>query len=292
MAAASSSSTAVDSSGPSNPLPQDPDNPRYPHRQQIEKFVADSFKEFVKAKCGHCGNRATKRFAKSMSFVVTSMVESFWCPDCGRILCENCRYSNHNCEKVELEMEKRKNLTPEEIKADLEKKALEEQIREQAKLDEEYAEKEKLAQGVQQRKFRRKIYAQKAKMVEDFLQQFLRTNVAQNSSVGGPVPGMTGNTGQGGGGFGGSGGGATIPSVVRKELMDDLFPKSKTLSLQLYNDYEHPASNELLKEEWKEVQRIYARTVELTGMRLRDPESGGPLEMTHSWEEEGGGGEG
>ena len=58
------------------------------------------------------------------------------CADCGRILCEQCRYAPHGCEKLEKEKELNKKKTPEEIREEMAAKAAKELAREEALRDE------------------------------------------------------------------------------------------------------------------------------------------------------------
>merc|ERR1719330_2157656 len=76
-----------------------------------------------------------------MSFVVSKMLDSFWCHECGRVLCEKCRYQ-HTCENLDRQKERNAKLTHEQERV--------------------------------VRKDRRRILAQKAKSVEDFLQGITR----------------------------------------------------------------------------------------------------------------------
>ncbi|CAD7922156.1 unnamed protein product [Amoebophrya sp. A25] len=254
--------SASSSSGPAKEEPK-----RYLHRGQLEKYIETDYKQFCKELCHFCKEKkATKRFAKTMSFITITMADAFWCPDCGRILCEQCRYGPHGCERIEGEKERNKNKTAEEIREEMESRALKERAKEEALEDDKRMERERLAEETSKRKFRRKVYAEKSKMIEQTMQQWLRTVISSSAASATAFS-------QGG---------------TRKEV-EDMFEKIKRLALQLYNDWEHPAQNCLLKDEWREVQQIYRRFVEISGVQVRDPESGGPLQMVHPWEEDGGG---
>jgi len=238
-------------------------------KEELLELIASpaSFKgAFIKLPCAHCDARATKRFNKSMAVIVSSMVESFWCPDCGRILCEKCRHGSHNCEKNEREKELRKHKTKEQIRAEIEAEQLKKEAVESAAKEAVYAEKVEKAMGTEKRKLRREVMAGKAKMIEDVYQQLLRS----------PELGDSGST-------------------LRREV-EDLWQKLRTLALFLYNEFEHP-SVDAAKEpsllpmaEWREVRGIYEQLVELTGVRVRDPNAQGPgggeIVMRHDWEDE------
>ena len=57
------------------------------------------------------------------------------CADCGRILCEQCQYAPHGCEKLEKEKELNKKKTAEEIREEMAAKAAKELAREEALRD-------------------------------------------------------------------------------------------------------------------------------------------------------------
>eukprot|EP00929_Paragymnodinium_shiwhaense_P038564 TRINITY_DN20361_c0_g1_i1.p1 TRINITY_DN20361_c0_g1~~TRINITY_DN20361_c0_g1_i1.p1 ORF type:complete len:260 (+),score=55.10 TRINITY_DN20361_c0_g1_i1:76-855(+) len=214
------------------------------------------WKPFCKTKCGQsgCDVMATKRFNSSMPFVVSKMHETFWCPECGRILCEKHR-ANHTCERLDQQKERNANMTPEQIAA---------RMAEAEKLQTAKEEEEKLARRViaqkeeaerSARKAKRKIIAGKAKIVEDFIQQMSRRQ-ADNASTG-------------------------RATAVRDQLFE-LYPKSKRLSLTLYNEYEEPTKPGLAEEEWEEVKTIYLRARELTGAFAAV--DGQPLDLRNPWE--------
>merc|ERR1719367_1781744 len=51
-----------------------------------------------------------------MSFVVSKMLHSFWCPECGRVLCETHRHQ-HTCERLDQQKERNGHLTHEQLAA-------------------------------------------------------------------------------------------------------------------------------------------------------------------------------
>lgn len=221
-------------------------------KADLEAFVTGTFKTFCKEKCAECGAPATKRFSTSMSFVVSKMLESFWCPECGRVLCEKHRYQ-HTCEKLDQQKARNKNLTHEQLAAQLAEAEALKQAAEDAKKAEARREAEALEQQRLVRKDRRAMLARKAKCVEDFLQGFLRDTDA--NAARGPR--------------------------VRDELFD-MYGRSKRLSLTLYNEYEHPSGPDLAEDDWREVKTIYERAKELTGMFVTV--EGQPLDMRNPWD--------
>merc|ERR1712226_151251 len=121
-------------------------------------------------------------------------------------------------------------------------------IRDEQRAAAEIVERQRL-----ERKGKRQLLAQKAKTVESFLQ-----SIARNSSM------MESRGGR-----------------VRDELLE-MYTKSSRLSLTLYNEFEHPTSQDLPDAEWDEVKAIYERAQELTGMHAATQD--GPLDMRNAWD--------
>eukprot|EP00403_Amphidinium_massartii_P047785 CAMPEP_0178459782 /NCGR_PEP_ID=MMETSP0689_2-20121128/48327_1 /TAXON_ID=160604 /ORGANISM="Amphidinium massartii, Strain CS-259" /LENGTH=258 /DNA_ID=CAMNT_0020086309 /DNA_START=76 /DNA_END=852 /DNA_ORIENTATION=- len=224
---------------------------RFP-KSDLEALVTGQFKEFLKLKCAECGKPATKRYSKSMSFVVSKMLESFWCPECGRVLCEAHR-DQHTCERLDQQKERNKHLTHEQLasqlaEAEARKESLEEEKRLAAAVIAEAAEKERL-----QRKGKREILAKKARAVEGLLQAVLRdTDMMQRR-----------------------------PASARTEL-EEMYGKAKRISLTLFNEFQHPTLPGLADEDWEEIKAIYQRVRDLTGMMAMMEE--GPLDMRNPWD--------
>uniref|UniRef100_A0A7S0FXH7 Uncharacterized protein n=1 Tax=Pyrodinium bahamense TaxID=73915 RepID=A0A7S0FXH7_9DINO len=221
-------------------------------KADLEAFVSGKFKTFCKEKCAQCGKPATKRFSTSMSFVVSKMLESFWCPECGRILCELCRH-DHTCERLDQQKERNKHLTHEQLAAQL----AEAEALKQAAEAEKKAAARRVAEAEEQqrlmRKDRRQVLARKAKCVEDFLQGISRDTTTTEAR--GPR--------------------------VRDELFE-LYTRAKRISLTLYNEYEHPTLPGLADDDWESIKEIYARARELTGMFIAV--EGQPLDMRNPWD--------
>jgi len=223
-------------------------------KADIEAYVSGKFKTFCKEKCAECGCPATKRFSTSMSFVVSKMLDSYWCNECGRILCEQHRHQ-HTCERLDQMKERNAKITHEQLAQQI----LEAEVEKERKEEEKNAEIRKEAEAIEQerliRKDRRKVMAMKARNVEGFLQSITRDVVAQDAR----------------------------PRAAREELLE-LYPRAKRLALTIYNEFEHPTSQDLPDDEWKEVKEIYKRTTELSRMILMDPDTGGPLTMQNPWD--------
>lgn len=223
-------------------------------KDDLEAYVSGKFKTFCKEKCSECGKPATKRFATSMSFVVSKMCDSFWCNECGRILCESCRYQ-HTCERLDQQKERNAKITHEVLAQQLFEAEAYKEMREEEQRAEGRKEKDAYEQERMVRKERRKTMAMKAKNVEDFLQGITRDLEAQEARS----------------------------RLVREELLN-FYPSAKRLALTLYNDFEHPASQGLLDEEWEEVKTIYTRASEIAHAFVMDRESGMPLDMRNPWD--------
>lgn len=224
---------------------------RWP-KADLEAFVKGQFKAFCKEKCAQCGKPATKRFSTGMSVVVINMVDTFWCKECGRILCEKCRYQ-HTCERLDQQKERNKHLTHEQLAAQI---AEAEALKEAAE-EEKAAAARKIAEAEEQqrliRKDKRALIARKAKAVEDFLQGISRDTEA-NEARG---------------------------TRVRDELFE-LYTRAKRISLTLYNEYEHPTLPGLAEDDWQQVKEIYVRARELTHMYVLFEDR--PLDMRNPWD--------
>lgn len=222
-------------------------------RQDLEAIcTGETFKAFCKLKCAECAGVANKRFSSSMPSVVTHMFDSCWCNECGRVLCEKHRYQ-HTCERLDQQKERNKNLTKEQLAAQLAEaealgKAMEEKKTAERRTVAEAAEKERLI-----RKDRRKVLAMKARHVEGFLQTISRDTEANE------VRGTR----------------------VRDELFE-LYTRARRLSLTLYNEFEEPSMPGLAEEDFQSVKEIYERTTELTHMVAMTED--GRLDMRNPWD--------
>mmetsp|Transcript_77698 Transcript_77698/g.197424 ORF Transcript_77698/g.197424 Transcript_77698/m.197424 type:complete len:262 (+) Transcript_77698:85-870(+) len=233
-------------------LASESDVKRYP-KADIEEFAKSDKKIFCKAKCAECGDPATKRFKDMMSVMIVGMLDTFWCRDCGRVLCQSHRYQ-HTCEILDRQKERNKTITHEQLAAQI----AEAEARRQAFEDEQRGETRRVAEAEEEqrliRKDRRQILAKKAKVVEDFLQ------------------GITRDT---------EGAAARRGMAVRNELLE-MYPKAKRIALTLYNEYLHPTTKDLADEDWQDVKKIYQRATELTGMFVSV--EGEALDMRNPWD--------
>jgi len=222
-------------------------------KADIDDLVKNKFRTtFLKEPCAECGKPATKRFSGSMSVIVAQMLDSFWCNECGRVLCESHRHQ-HTCERLDHQKERNKHLTGMQVLSQYEQAD-----RMKIQAAEEKAAAERAAAEARERerlirKDKRELLAKKAKYVEDFLQGFTRDTEAT----------------------------AARGNQVREELLH-LYVRARRLALTLFNEYEHPSSNQLAEEEWMEVKEVYERARELTGLFIMV--EGQPLDMRNPWD--------
>lgn len=222
-------------------------------REEMEAKVSGQFKEFCKLKCAQCQQRATKRFEKSMSFVVKNMIETFWCKSCGRLLCEKHRDS-HTCEKFDAEKERLRKMTAEEVKQQMIDTEERKEAAAAAAKDEERAKAEEANRKVVEMQNRRKTLAGKAQQVERFLQGVSR-DVEFPQRMG---------------------------KKAHEEILE-LYTKTSRIALFLYNEIESPTvKGRIADEEWAELKEAYERARELTGMVIMY--DGQPLSMRNSWD--------
>jgi len=219
--------------------------------QELEDFILRDKKACLKTKCAECGGSCglVKKYKDTMSVIIKSMMDTFWCRDCGRVLCDTHRYQ-HTCEKIDALKEKNAKITKEallqQLRADEERK----EATEAAAADEKRRAAEHLEQAKSQRKAKRKILAMKAKQVESFIQQRSRDSD-------GLRPG------------------------AHSQLLE-LYPRARGKALALYNQFEHPESQEVGGKDWEDVKEIYAQARELTGMFVMTED--GPLDMRNPWD--------
>ena len=137
-------------------------------KAELSEFFTskDKFKKFLKLKCGECGVAGFRRFKSTSPYVVEPMLDTLWCKDCQKVLCENHRHL-HKCEKLDIERLKRHSVSREQILKEAED-------REKFKLQaQEKAQAEHLEQAKRYHimKSKRKQLAGKAAQVANFIQR-------------------------------------------------------------------------------------------------------------------------
>lgn len=222
-------------------------------RKEIETLIDTRFKYFTRLPCAECGKAACKRFSDGMPMIVKTMVDAFWCKDCGRLLCEQHR-DCHTCEEMDAEKEARAAMAPEKIREQLE------QERRQKAAAEEAAKvpMREATKAADERRHRRYTVAEKAGHVTNYFQMAARDERAEER--------------------------------VAKEVLD-LYEKSNRLSTFLWNEYEQPTLPSWAEDEWAELKKVYARGVEILGVVVAVPKNGDydsgeweELDMTNPWE--------
>jgi len=166
-----------------------------------------------------------------------------------RVLCDKHRYQ-HTCERVDAEKERLRTMTTDQLRERMEMDAANairaaEDTRERERAAAVLVERQKA-----ERKEKRKLIASKARSVEQFVQRCARE-------------------------------GDSRPQNVLNELLD-MYPKVSRISLSLYNEFEHPSSQEVGGDDWEDLKAHYARARELTGMYIMTEE--GPLSMRNPWD--------
>lgn len=219
--------------------------------EELEGLILKDKKAFLKTKCAECGGSCglAKKYKETMAVIIKSMMDTFWCRDCGRVLCDSHRYQ-HTCERLDALKERNAKITKEALLEQLREDEARKEAQEAAAKAEQRRAAERLEEAKSQRKNQRKLLAQKAKQVESFIQQRSRDTEGLR------------------------------PAVHNKLL--DLYPRVKRLSLALYNQFEHPEGTEVGGSDWEEVKEIYAEARELTGMIIMTED--GPLDMRNPWD--------
>ncbi|CAK9007929.1 unnamed protein product [Durusdinium trenchii] len=219
--------------------------------EELEGLILKDKKAFMKTKCAECAGSCglAKKYKETMAVIVKSMMDTFWCRDCGRVLCDTHRYQ-HTCERLDALKAKNDSWSMQALLEQLrEDEARKDALEAQVKAEQQRAA-EKLEEEKSHRKNQRKLLASKAKQVESFIQQRSRDKDGLR------------------------------PAAHAKLL--ELYPRVKRLSLALYNQFEHPDSTQVGGPDWEEVKEIYAEAREITGMIVMTED--GPLDMRNPWD--------
>lgn len=220
-------------------------------QKELEELILKDKKAFLKTKCAECGGSCglAKKYRETMSVIIKSMIDTFWCRDCGRVLCDTHRYQ-HTCERLDALKEKNAKITKEALLEQLRADEERMEAAEAAARAEQRRAAEQLEQEKSQRKAKRKILATKAKQVESFIQQ--RSRDADG-----------------------------LRPATHNQLLE-LYPRARGLALALYNQFEHPDNTEVGGKDWEDVKEIYSQARELTGMIIMTED--GPLDMRNPWD--------
>lgn len=243
------SSTTSSSSGGSEPSAK-----VYEKKSELEAVIRSpkGFKRLMKRTvCGECGVKGfmTSRFGNVSALVLPSMINMFWCESCGRLLCEKHR-GLHTCERVDALAAKRRAMTAEEVRQEVEEAA---QLKLQREVEAAAAKAESDARKASEYfeiKEKRHTLSAKAGHIASFIQsQAVR---------------------------------APNGSAAKQELLD-MQPVALRIRFELHNETESPTVNFALREDiWAEIKAMYLRAVQITGMVMTL--DGGPLDVRNSWE--------
>uniref|UniRef100_A0A6S8C2M1 AN1-type domain-containing protein n=1 Tax=Aureoumbra lagunensis TaxID=44058 RepID=A0A6S8C2M1_9STRA len=223
-------------------------------RYQSEKEVIDDLltgenfrKKFLKKKCAYtdCNAKFKLRFGQSSALIVRPQIGTFWCKDCGRLLCEKHR-ADHDCEVLKIALERSQKLTASEILEQVKRKE-EEKIAAEEQLQKlKQAEKEAKAAHYQMWKHRRQIAAGKSTHVTNFVQRLS----------------VQANEGQ-----------------TRDQLLD-LYTSCNRLNLRLWNEVTSPTS-QFDYESYEKLIDNYTQIKQISGMICTV--DGMPLDLTIDW---------
>jgi hypothetical protein len=177
------------------------------------------------------------------------MIDTFWCKDCERLLCEAHRLL-HTCEKKMMEQERRKNISAEQIQREVLEMEL---SKKQFEAEEAFAKKQKAdadSARYQTNKLRRKVIAGKSTHIANFIQRLCQD------------PERT---------------------MQAKAGLLELYPVANRINLQLWNEFESPTIQGLAQEEWDRIAGLYDQACELSGLELIL--DGQRFETRNSWED-------
>ena len=158
------------------------------------------------------------------------MLDTFFCGDCGRLLCEAHR-SLHTCERHDAEKQRKASMTYEQVQQEVREKELQ---KEQAAAEAE-AERQTIAEQKAttylMMKERRKTLASKSTHIANFIQQMsLRDGVVGS---------------------------------VQAELLE-AYTSASRINLRLWNEYETPSERgALANDEWQRLCALYTRACEV-----------------------------
>ena len=212
----------------------------------LAMLAADKFKKFTKKKCGECGVACMKRFASSSPMIVKPMLNTFWCKECGRLLCENHR-QQHTCERVDAEKARKQAMTHEQVAEEVARAEMQKEIADAEAAALKRQQSEEASARYFEMKARRKILAGKSTHVANFV---------QNLSLQADGPNQ-------------------------QELLE-LYTAASRINLRLWNEHETPSQSGLAEDEWQRLCTIYDRACEVSGMQLTL--DGQPFELHNSWE--------
>jgi len=196
-----------------------------------------------------------KPFAAGGPLIAKNCIDSFWCADCGRLLCSKHRsHQLHTCEKHNTALQSKRTLSKEQIAAEVaQSKAAVEAEAERQRIEDIKAElqKKRDASAYFEIKRRREVIAGKANNVASFIQGIARKSVDEGHR--------------------------------NREELGELWQTAIRLATVLANECHTPTvSGQLNAVAWQDCFRAYSRAVELSGTVLTI--EGERLTLEHSWD--------
>lgn len=196
-----------------------------------------------------------KPFAAGGPLIAKNCIDSFWCADCGRLLCSKHRsHQLHTCEKHNAELQSKRTLNKDQIAAELaQSKAAAEAEAERHRIEGVKAELQKKRDTAAyfEIKRRRDVVAGKANNVASFIQGIARKSVEDGHRD--------------------------------REELGELWQTAMRLATVLANECHTPTvSGQLNVEAWNDCFRTYSRAVELSQTELTI--DGERLTLQHSWD--------
>mmetsp|Transcript_30544 Transcript_30544/g.93357 ORF Transcript_30544/g.93357 Transcript_30544/m.93357 type:complete len:245 (+) Transcript_30544:94-828(+) len=208
---------------------------RYSESEVRELLTSELFKKkFLKRRCGQCDVQCFRvKFGGTSPLIVRAQISSFWCADCGRLLCDAHR-NQHHCERVEAKRAAERKLTGDEIR---ERARVEEErrvAREEADAAERRRRLELKHAETQKWKGRRTELASLSTHVANFVQRLAR---------------------------------AAQPGRERDELLE-LYTSCNRINLRLCSEADQPSSSKFCDaESWTKLRHNYDRVKDLTGLQ-------------------------
>lgn len=214
----------------------------YTQAEVAELCSPGKFKQFLKKKCGECGGSGFKvKYGKVSPLVVRAQISTFWCKECGRLLCEQHRHA-HTCEAADARAARRRAMTGEEIREAARREEAS-RLDAEAKAEAEKAvAREARAATFHLWKTRRKNAASKSTHVANFVQR-----IATQAEAG-----------------------------RTRDALLTMYTTCNRINLRLWNEVDTPSSR-FDFEAWAELKAVYARACDTSGLVLTI--DGVPLEL-------------
>merc|ERR1719433_1815298 len=183
------------------------------------------------------------------------MLDTFWCGECGRLLCESHRHK-HTCERHDARKQALAAMAPEKLR-----ERLEEEKRQKAAAEEAAKAPQKAAAAAaDERRRRRYTIAEKTQLVANFLQLAAREEGRSDEEM--------------------------------QQLLG-FHSRASRIQTLLWNEFESPTLPGIAETDWEELKQIYRSAIELLNVVVAVPSNGDwerpddwvELDMVNDWEE-------